>query len=107
MKKTALLALLALSPLTANAEIHKCVVNGHTTFQDFPCADGNSETVDTSKLTIISPPPPSTHPQPSQSVSTPRVHRIYVPYRNQYQTELERRNARVRDRGRYPLIIGR
>ncbi|MBR2515587.1 MAG: DUF4124 domain-containing protein [Halomonas sp.] len=101
MKKPTLFALLVLMPLSSHAELFRCVSNGHTTFQDFPCTDGNSETVDTSRLTIIAPPPPRTHPQPSQSVSTPRVHHIYVPYRNHHQTELERRNSRVRDRARF------
>lgn len=101
MKKPALVALLVLLPFSAHAEIFRCVVGGKTTFQDFPCTNGNSKTVDTSKLTIIAPPFNITHPQPSQPVSTPRVHHIYVPYRNHHQTELERRNARVRDRARF------
>ena len=47
MKTPALFALLVLLPFTAHAELYKCVENGHTTFQDFPCSNGDSETVDT------------------------------------------------------------
>ncbi|WP_438454909.1 DUF4124 domain-containing protein [Vreelandella venusta] len=47
MKKAALLAFLFALPVTAHAELFKCVENGHTTFQDFPCEGGISERINT------------------------------------------------------------
>ncbi|MFU1517900.1 DUF4124 domain-containing protein [Vreelandella alkaliphila] len=102
MKKTALLAFLFALPVTAHAELFKCVENGHTTFQDFPCSNGNSETVDTSNITIISAPPVTFSSDSIRSV-TPVRPRIYLPRPNQHQSSLERRNARVKQRARYPL----
>lgn len=89
MKKTALLAFLFVLPVTAHAEIFKCVENDHTTFQDFPCVNGNSETVDTNNLTIIAPPKGTAHPQPSRSVTTPPRPRLYLPYLNRHQTDIK------------------
>ena len=106
MKTPALIALLVLLPLTAQAEIYKCVANGHTTFQDSPCAGGNSETVNTNNLTIISAPPVSSRPTAALSANAPAFPRIVVPYRNQHQTALELRNSRVKTRARYPLRRG-
>lgn len=94
-EKTALLALLVLSPLTANADIHKCIINGHTTYQDAPCARGgaplsNSGTLSTLRIQVheISSPAPRT----SQRSPRPRYNRRS----NSYQSITERRNAEVR-----------
>ena len=106
MKTPALIALLVLMPLAAHAEIYKCVDNGHTTFQDSPCAGGNSETVNTNNLTIISAPPVSSRPTAALSANAPAFPRIAVPYRNQHQTALELRNSRVKTRARFPLRRG-
>jgi hypothetical protein len=105
MKTPALIALLVLLPLTANAEIYKCVANGHTTFQDSPCAGGNSETVNTNNLTIISAPPIASSSEASLSVMPVRP-RIYFPRPNQHQSAIERRNSRVKLRAHYPLRRG-
>ncbi|MBT2773721.1 DUF4124 domain-containing protein [Halomonas sp. ISL-60] len=70
MKKAALLALLALSPLTASADIHKCVVNGHTTYQDTPCAQGETPLSDSGTFSIM----PSHAPEissPAPCISQP------------------------------------
>lgn len=101
MKKTSLLALLALSPLAANADIHKCITNGHTTFQDTPCATGeaplsNSGTLST--LPIQAPEIPSLAPrapQPSQRSQGSSSNRS-----NSYQSYTDRRNAEVTTRTR-------
>ncbi|NYS80235.1 DUF4124 domain-containing protein [Halomonas glaciei] len=86
----------------AHAELYKCVANGHTTFQDFPCASGESSKVDTDNLTVI-PPPPVRPPSQSSQLITPQPRRyFYFPHRSVYQTTLERRNARVRMRARLP-----
>ncbi len=106
MKTPALMALLVLLPLTAHAEIYKCVANGHTTFQDSPCAGGHSERVNTNNLTIISAPQVSSRPTAALSANAPTFPRIAVPYRNQHQTALQLRNSRVKTRARVPLRRG-
>ena len=107
MKKPTLFALLVLMPLSSHAELFRCVSNGHTTFQDFPCASGNSETVDTSNLTIISAPPPSTRTQqPSRSVTPQPRQRSYSSSSSNYQTTTQRRNAEVQARARGIVIPG-
>ncbi|MFC7369198.1 DUF4124 domain-containing protein [Vreelandella zhaodongensis] len=106
MKKTALLAFLFALPVTAHAELFKCVENGHTTFQDFPCANGNSETVDTNNLTIIAPPRVTTPSQPARS-ATPQLRQpAYSSSSSSYQTSTQRRNAEVRARARGVVIPG-
>lgn len=106
MKKTALLALLTLSPLTASADIHKCVVNGHTTYQDAPCAEGetplsNAGTFSTLPIQVpdIPSPPP---PQPAQRSQRPS----YNSSNNRYQSTTERRNAEVRASARGIVLPG-
>lgn len=105
MKKTALLALLMLSPLTASADIHKCVVNGHTTYQDAPCTQGearlsNSGTLSTLPIQVleISSPAPRNY-QPVQRSQRSRGNR-------NYQSTTERRNAEVRAAARGVVIPG-
>ncbi len=105
MKKTVLLAFLFILPATAHAELFKCVENGRTTFQDFPCEGGTSETVDTStsNITIISAPPVTSNSESYRSV-TPIRPRIYMPRPNRHQSAIERRNARVKLRAYYQRI---
>lgn len=106
MKKTGLLALLFVLPVTAHAELFKCVENGHTTFQDFPCANGNSETVDTNNLTIIAPPRVTTPSQPSRSATPQPRQPAYSSSSSSYQTSTQRRNAEVQARSRGVVIPG-
>lgn len=108
MKKTALLTLLLLSPLTANADIHKCIMNGHTTYQDTPCTRGeapltNSGTLST--LPIQVPEISSPAPRTSQSVQRSQRPR-YNRRSNTYQSSTERRNAEVRAAARGIVIPG-
>ncbi|WP_144982322.1 DUF4124 domain-containing protein [Halomonas sp. C22] len=106
MKKPALVALLVLLPLTAHAEIFRCEVNGRTTFQDYPCEAGTSSRVNTNNLTVLPPVPPSSQPQtPVRSVTPRHQSRIVLPSQD-YQSTLERRNAEVKMRARYPLRRG-
>lgn len=105
MNKTALLALLVLLPLMANADIHKCVVNGHTTYQDAPCAQGeaplsNSGTLSTLPIQVpeIPSPAPRTY-QPAQRSQRSRGN-------HDYQSTTERRNAEVRAAARGVVIPG-
>lgn len=104
-KSFALTALLVWIPFSTQAEVHKCIDGiGHTTYQDAPCADGTSETVNINNLTII--PPPSVTARAEPSVRASPVPRLAAPYRNQHQTALELRNSRVKTRARYPLRRG-
>ena len=93
MKKRTLLALLVLLPLSAHAELYKCINNGHTTFQDFPCDGAPSERVSTNPINIMSAPtyqpPRSSRPQFQSQRSS-----------NNYQTWTERRNAETSSRPR-------
>jgi len=105
MKKTALLVLLVLSPLTANADIHKCVINGHTTYQDTPCTQGAAPLSDAGTLSTLP------IPAPAARSSTPRVsqpaHRSQYSRSNRnYQSTTERRNAEVRAAARGVVIPG-
>lgn len=101
MKKTALLALLVLTSPTASADIHKCVVNGHTTFQDAPCTQGGvprSNTGTLSTLPIQVPQISSSAPrtsQPAQRSLSSNGNRS-----NSYQSFTERRNSEVTSRTR-------
>jgi len=106
MKKPALVALLVLLPLSAHAEVFRCVVNGKTTFQDFPCAGVASERVNTNNLTVLPPAPPSSRPQtPARSVTPRHQYRVVIPSPD-HRTTIERRNARVKERARLPLRRG-
>jgi len=93
MKKPALFALLVLLPLTAHAEIFRCVTNGHTVFQDFPCEGAPSERVNVNTINIMTAPtyqpprPPTSQPQ-SSNRSNNRNH----------QTWTDRRNVETRSR---------
>lgn len=93
MKKYTLVALLALIPLSAQAEIFRCVSNGHTVFQDFPCEGAPSERVNANTINIMTAPtyqpprPPTSQPQ-SSNRSNNRNH----------QTWTNRRNAETRSR---------
>lgn len=107
MKKTALLALLVLSPLTASADIHKCVINGHTAYQDTPCTQGavplsNAGTLST--LPIPTPVPRSTAPLISQPQRSQRPN--YNNRSSNYQSTTERRNAEVRASARGIVLPG-
>ncbi|WP_447554026.1 DUF4124 domain-containing protein [Vreelandella sp. EE22] len=107
MKKPILLAALVLLPFSAQAQLYKCVSNGHTTFQDSPCANGNSETVDTNNLTIIQAPPQRNRPQHSQPIQQPhRRQQTYSSSSSNYQTTTQRRNAEVNARARGVVIPG-
>ena len=57
MKTLLLAVLLALLPLAAAADMHKCQVNGSIAYQDVPCPDGTELPFDTSasRLTIPAP----------------------------------------------------
>lgn len=106
MKKTALLALLVLSPLTANADIHKCVVNGHTTFQDFPCAQGAAPLSGTGTVNVLPIPVPEIHspaPRVSQPAQQPRNNSNRG---NTYQSTTQRRNAEVQAAARGIVLPG-
>lgn len=101
MKKTALLALLVLSPITASADIHKCIVNGHTTYQDTPCTQGAVPLSNTGTLSTL----PSR--EPATRLSAPRVSRPAEQSQrsngnrsDRYQSFSERRNAEVSTRTR-------
>lgn len=101
MRKTALLALLVLSPLTASADIHKCVINGHTTYQDTPCTQGaapRSNTGTLSNLPIPAPAARSSAPRISQPAQ--RSQRSNGNRGDSYQSFTERRNAEVTSRTR-------
>ncbi|WP_445011402.1 DUF4124 domain-containing protein [Vreelandella stevensii] len=93
-EKPALVALLVLLPLSAHAEVFRCVVNGKTTFQDFPCAGVTSERVNTNSINIISAPtyqaPKVANTRPQQRSSS----------NNTYQSWTDRRNAETRSRPR-------
>ncbi|UYF99312.1 DUF4124 domain-containing protein [Halomonas sp. GD1P12] len=107
MKRTLLLSALALVALPAHAELFKCTArDGHTTFQDSPCANGRSETVNPNGLSIIQAPPVSARASiQSASVQPPRI--IYLPGGSQHQHSIQQRNARVKARARLPLRFGR
>ncbi|ATH77822.1 hypothetical protein CLM76_09545 [Vreelandella venusta] len=106
MKKPALVALLVLLPLSAHAEIFRCEVNGRTTFQDYPCEAGTSSRVNTNNLTVLPPAPPSSRPQePARSLTPRHQYRVVIPSPD-YQTTIDRRNARVKARARDPLRRG-
>lgn len=103
MKKTALLALLVLSPLTANADIHKCVVNGRTAYQDTPCTQGEVTLSNNGTLSTLPIPPPVTRsPAPRISQTAPRQRSSGT----SYQSSTERRNAEVRAASRGMVIPG-
>lgn len=108
MKKTAFLALLVLSPLTASADIHKCIANGHTTFQDFPCSQGAAPRSNTGTLSTLPIPAPTTRStaprvyQPAQQFQRPS----YNSRNNTYQSTTERRNAEVSAAARGVVIPG-
>tara|TARA_R110001599_G_scaffold8618_3_gene41750 strand:- start:1928 stop:2155 length:228 start_codon:yes stop_codon:yes gene_type:complete len=70
MKKTTLFALLVLSPLTASADIHKCIINGHTAYQDTPCTQGAAPLSNTGTLSTLPIPAPSAR-SPAPRVSQP------------------------------------
>lgn len=97
MKKTALLALLMLTPLTATAEIHKCIIDGHTTFQDFPCSQGAVRLTDNGTLsTLPATPPLARSPAPTNSSPAQQPQRrSYNTRNNSYQSFTERRNAEI------------
>ncbi len=105
MKKTALLALLVLSPLTASADIHKCIINGHTTYQDMPCTQGAAPLSNTGTLSTLPIPEPaarSTAPRVSQPAQRSQRSRS----NSNYQSTTERRNAEVRAAARGVVIPG-
>lgn len=106
MKKTALLVLLVLSPFTAKADIYKCVVNGHTTFQDFPCAQGatpraNAGTVNVLPIPVPERPPAQRNVQPVQPSQRNSYNRG-----NTYQSTTQRRNAEVQAAARGIVLPG-
>lgn len=106
MKITALLVLLALTPFTANADIHKCVINGHTTFQDFPCTQGAAPLSNSGTLSTLPIPPPAPRSYaPNVSQQTQRSQRSSS-NRSNYQSTTERRNAEVRAAARGVVIPG-
>ncbi|MFG6668466.1 DUF4124 domain-containing protein [Halomonas sp. HNIBRBA4712] len=106
MKKILLLVTLALPALPVHAELFRCTApNGHTTYQDAPCAGGASRTVNPNGLSIIQAPPARPRAPSLQTVAPPRV--IYLPASNQHQHSLQRRNAEVKARARVPLRFGR
>ncbi|AJY52118.1 MULTISPECIES: hypothetical protein [Halomonadaceae] len=108
MKKAALLALLVLSPLTASADVHKCIISGHTTFQDFPCSQGAAPRSNTGTLSTLPIPAPATRPiasrvyQPAQQFQRPS----YNSRNNTYQSSTERRNAEVSAAARGIVLPG-
>lgn len=108
MKKTALLVLLVLSPLTAIADIHKCIVNGRTSYQDTPCTQGAAPRSNTGTLSTLPIPAPATRStaprvsQPAQQYQRPN----YNSRSNSYQSSTERRNAEVSTRNRGRLMPG-
>ncbi|QNI02021.1 DUF4124 domain-containing protein [Halomonas sp. SH5A2] len=107
MKKRSLLVFLALLPLSAQAELYKCVTNGHTTFQDFPCESGNAEPIQPSGISIYTPPDLSPQPRESRSVTPqPNRSRNNSSASSDYQSTTERRNAEVRARTRGVVIPG-
>lgn len=101
MKKTALLALLVLSPLTASADIHKCIINGHTTYQDTPCSQGAAPLSNAGTLSTLPIQAPATHStapsvsQPAQQSQLSNGNRS-----DRYQSFSERRNTEVSTRTR-------
>jgi len=105
MKKRTLLALALLIPLASNADIHKCVSNGRTLYQDTPCDQGEvplSDSGTLSTLPILVPDTYSTAPRSSQApTQTQRSSGS-----NSYQSTTERRNAEVRARTRGIVIPG-
>lgn len=105
MKKTALLALLVLSPLTASADIHKCIVNGHTSYQDTPCAQGAAPLSNAGTLSIL-PIPESAIRSFTPRVSQPAQRPQYSRGNRNYQSTTERRNAEVRAAARGVVIPG-
>ncbi|PCF96920.1 DUF4124 domain-containing protein [Vreelandella nigrificans] len=105
MKKNIFIVLLTFLPLSAHAEIFRCVLNGTTTFQDSPCEGVPSERVNTNNLNIVpfpqihSQPPitqPTTPQRPQQRANTP----------SRYQSTIDRRNAEVKARNRGVVIPG-
>lgn len=105
MKKNTFIVLLALLPLSAHAEIFRCILNGTTTFQDSPCEGVPYERVNTNNLNIVpfpqihSQPPitqPTTPQRPQQRANTP----------SRYQSTIDRRNAEVKARNRGVVIPG-
>lgn len=105
MKKTALLALLVLSPLTASADIHKCIINGHTTYQDTPCAQGEAPLSNSGTLSTLPIPAPAARSQ-APRVSQPAQRSRRSSGNTNYQSTTERRNAEVRAAARGVVIPG-
>lgn len=105
MKKQTLLALALLIPFSSNADVHKCVSNGHTSYQDKPCDQGEAPLSDSgtlSTLPIQAPDLSSPAPRTSQAPSRPQS----SSGSNSYQSTTERRNAEVRARTRGVVIPG-
>ncbi|MCP1314344.1 MULTISPECIES: DUF4124 domain-containing protein [unclassified Halomonas] len=101
-----LLAALALSVSPAHAELFRCTApDGHTTYQDIPCASGISSAVDPRGLSIIPATPARAQALPAATPPPPRV--IYLPGGSQHQHSIQRRNAEVKARARVPLRFGR
>lgn len=105
MKKRTLLALALLIPLSSYADVHKCVSNGRTSYQDTPCDQdevplSGSGTLSTLPIQVPDAYPPS--PRTSQSPTRPQR----SSGSNSYQSTTERRNAEVRARTRGIVIPG-
>lgn len=105
MKKHTLLALALLIPLSSYADVHKCVLNGHTSYQDKPCDQGEAPLSGSGTLSTLPiqvpdayPPSPRTSQAPSRSQRSSG--------NNSYQSTTERRNAEVRARTRGVVIPG-
>lgn len=105
MTKIALLALLALSPLTANADIHKCIVNGHTTYQDTLCTQGAAPRSNAGTLSTLPMPAPAAR-STAPRISQPAQRHHYSQGNRNYQSTTERRNAEVRAAARGVVIPG-
>lgn len=105
MKKHTLLALALLFPLSSNADIHKCVSNGRTSYQDTPCDQGEVPLAGSGTLSTLPIQVPEAYPlSPGTSKAPSRSQRSSGI--NSYQSTTERRNAEVRARTRGIVIPG-
>lgn len=106
MKKYSILVLLVLLPLTAQAELYKCVANGHTTFQDFHCESGKSEQIQPSGISIYTPPALSAQSRAQSVMPRTQRSRNNSSTSSNYQSTTERRNAEVKARTNGVVIPG-
>ncbi|WP_425485954.1 DUF4124 domain-containing protein [Halomonas campaniensis] len=114
MIRSVLLTAILLLPLTAEAQVYRCEVDGRTTFQDAPCGDGTGSVRRDSLSTYQAPPshqrplqrsrPPRSSPQ--SPARAPQQQRLPNAPEVGYIDRADQRNNITRARARGLLAIG-